>query len=377
MVGQPIPAGFPTGNRVTRVVQSNVNGAGGQADSGFVNLSSAVTAWQFMMDIENGAGADVDLDKINDIMLEIDTIAYPIQNNLVAGRLAELRSQLLHDTQAGLVSNRALQSEYDNLLEEFNRQKVERTVSSFVSERTNTFYVGSSLFGGAYDGKVNIDAPVPLAIVDAGIFLTETDGILTGNLCISCTMHYGAPAEINGIYTDSGTLTDTFSLQSAPFTQLVNGQLVTRTVSMSGQVFTYGDIISGTYSELVTGYAITDTLVTGSFIMTRRPRGACAEGRPALANFLLALSGNDAVLSWMDDPANVGGYEVYRSSVPYFEVSGGSYLWGGNAGISTYTDTNANGNNHFYQVRAIGCSSSFIESSAKSGSFSFDIVAGN
>ena len=379
MVGQPIPAGFPSGSRVTRVVQSDVNGTGGQADGGFANLSSAVTAWQFMMDIENGNGANLDLDKINDILLEIDTIAYPIQNNSLAGRLAEMWVEMLNAENAGKLPSPSLQAEYATLLDSFNAsielERKQKPRSETKSSRQ--VIIPPSMFGGDYAGNVNIASPAPLAIVDAGLTFTETGGTLTGNLCISCTLHYGSSASVTGVYTDSGTPVDSFIAQTAPFTQTVNEHVVTRTIHLDGEVVNYGDVISGTYTELITGYPITDTLVTGHFIMIRHPLGACTDGRPSLVGYEIDLSSGHASLSWADDSANVGGYEVYRSDVPYFELNAGSYLTSLPVGSSSWTDSGNAGINYYYRVRAVGCNSSNIKTSKETGIFTFNIVPGS
>jgi len=95
---------------------------------------------------------------------------------------------------------------------------------------------------------------------------------------------------------------------------------------------------------------------------------------------LTGAQNHDVLLSWTDDPANVGGYQVYRSTSPYFTPGAGTLLATRPAGSTSYTDAGAAGTagvSATYIVR--GLSNCGVPSAygRRVGTFSFGLVAGS
>jgi hypothetical protein len=86
------------------------------------------------------------------------------------------------------------------------------------------------------------------------------------------------------------------------------------------------------------------------------------------------------VLSWEEDPASVGGYDLYRSTQPYFSSAQGLLLAHAPAGTLDYADAGAGGYipvHYFYLVVGLdsgGAPSGFEQ---RLGEFDFGLVSGN
>ncbi len=98
------------------------------------------------------------------------------------------------------------------------------------------------------------------------------------------------------------------------------------------------------------------------------------------SNMSISLSGADVTLSWDLDPANTGGYEVHRSTSPYFAPDSGSLLTTEPAGSSSYTDVSAAGSageNYTYIVRGLSNCGAPSGYEKRLGEFDFVLVPGN
>ena len=107
--------------------------------------------------------------------------------------------------------------------------------------------------------------------------------------------------------------------------------------------------------------------------------GVCAAAATP-ANTGISLSGADVDLSWTDDSANAGGYEVHRSTSPYFTPDSGSLEETRPAGSTSYTDEDATGSaseNYFYIVRGISNCGAASDFEKRLGEFDFELVPGN
>ena len=97
-------------------------------------------------------------------------------------------------------------------------------------------------------------------------------------------------------------------------------------------------------------------------------------------NMSISLSGADVTLSWDPDPANAGGYEVHRSTSPYFTPDSGSLWTTRPAGSASYTDVGAAGSaseNYTYIVRGLNNCGAPSGYEKRLGEFDFGIVPGN
>jgi len=90
----------------------------------------------------------------------------------------------------------------------------------------------------------------------------------------------------------------------------------------------------------------------------------------------ISLSGADVTLRWDPDPANAGGYEVHRSTAPYFTPDSGLLQTILAAGSSSYTDVGAAGENCSYIVRGLNNCGAPSGYEKRLGEFYFGIVPG-
>ena len=101
------------------------------------------------------------------------------------------------------------------------------------------------------------------------------------------------------------------------------------------------------------------------------------------ANTNITLTGaqrTDVLLSWTDDPANAGGYEIHRNTSPYFTPNTSSLHVTRPAGSTTYTDSAAAGNpatNYFYIVRGKSNCGDVSGFEKRMGEFDFTLLPGN
>jgi len=96
----------------------------------------------------------------------------------------------------------------------------------------------------------------------------------------------------------------------------------------------------------------------------------------------LAITGTDnldLLLSWTDDPANSGGYEVYGGTEPYFAPDAATLVASLPAGSTSYTDAGRAGgtDNYFYVVRGVNGCGIASGDSARVGLFHVPLVPGS
>ena len=88
----------------------------------------------------------------------------------------------------------------------------------------------------------------------------------------------------------------------------------------------------------------------------------------------------DVLLTWEDDPASVGGYDLYRSTQPYFSSEQGLQLTTLPAGTSSFTDTGAGGYmhiNYFYLVVGLDSAGQPAGYEKHLGEFDFGLTPGD
>lgn len=263
LVGQPIPAGFPQGNRVTGVIETQVNGSGGSVVGSFRNLSSAVTAWEFNLNL-NTSG--VDLAQLSDIEIVIDTIAYPIQSNRIAAELAQLQAERLDAQEAGRTVPATTEATFRQLLRQFEIARQGERAGRRAPALAARPQIDRN---DQYNGNLSIAGPVNMGMVDIGLTLSRNGSQLSGHLCSDCTPLYTLAAGLSGVFSATGTLTDGFQANTTAFTQSIGGRVVTRTLTFAGDVLRNGKIISGTYRESIAGFTAATFEVTGNIIAAR------------------------------------------------------------------------------------------------------------
>jgi len=93
----------------------------------------------------------------------------------------------------------------------------------------------------------------------------------------------------------------------------------------------------------------------------------------------ISLNGADVTLRWDSDPANAGGFEVHRSTSPYFTPDSGSLWTTLPVGSASYTDMGAAGSageNYSYIVRGLSSCGAPSGYEKRLGEFDFGLVPG-
>jgi hypothetical protein len=132
------------------------------------------------------------------------------------------------------------------------------------------FPPGTSIISGTYAGAASITEPVKLGVLDLAFDLTDHNGTLTGAIVPSRTLVFsGTPALSGGITGSVNGITPTFTLNSAVFTGTVAGRAVQRQVTLAGEVWQDGDVLTGIYTEVVGGLIPEPLTTRGIFLVTR------------------------------------------------------------------------------------------------------------
>lgn len=89
--------------------------------------------------------------------------------------------------------------------------------------------------------------------------------------------------------------------------------------------------------------------------------------------------GADLLLSWSDNAANSGGYQMYRSAAPYFGPGNDTFLTGLPAGSTSYLDFGvvSGTSNYTYIVRGVSVCGVASPDSQRVGLFHFPLVPGS
>ena len=95
---------------------------------------------------------------------------------------------------------------------------------------------------------------------------------------------------------------------------------------------------------------------------------------------MTGTNNTDVLLSWQDNPADTGGYDIHRSTAPYFTPDVNSILTSVAAGVTSYTDSNAAGDpasNHFYVIQGKNSCGDVSGFEKRLGEFDFTLVPGS
>jgi hypothetical protein len=95
---------------------------------------------------------------------------------------------------------------------------------------------------------------------------------------------------------------------------------------------------------------------------------------------LTGATETDVLLSWQNDAANTGGYEIHRSTAPYFTPDVSSLLATKPAGATQHTDSGAAGNastNYFYIIRGKSSCGDISGFEKRLGEFDFTLIPGS
>lgn len=261
LLGQAIPAGWPAGNVVNAAITASVDGNGGLTNgTDLSNLSAATSDWRFRLDL-SGSGQDLVLANIDDFEITIDTIALTV-NRVRLEELEAEAAKLQAEGEEVPVGISAEISRLQTLIANEAEQAPDPTPLA------PNLRFSDDIIGGTYSGNVFIEQPIPLGLFDMGVTITRTGSTLSGHLCGACGPLIES-AEITGVFTQTGTMTHTFALQSEPFVQTIGEHVVTRTIWLQGIVFEDGNVMRGTYVETIEGYGSQVLSLEGDWIGNR------------------------------------------------------------------------------------------------------------
>ncbi|MBN2392314.1 MAG: FG-GAP repeat protein [Anaerolineae bacterium] len=242
-VGYVLPAGLDPEN-TTVVLRPAINGVGGIANSGLLNLSVAASSWTLR--IPSTSRGNLDYSQIEDIQIILDT----------TGRaLPGLEAQAVQDAQnlqAGLEMEPATR---------------EVTVNTLAVPTLALVAPPPSLpnqIGGAYFGNVMITSPITVAIQILDLYLWNDGGVLTGTVDIERTALY-----TEGIHLQGVTDNEIFSLTSDPFTTTIEGRTVTQTLTLAGHAEDGGDVLKAVYTGTIENLLPTLIVAQGGFVASR------------------------------------------------------------------------------------------------------------
>ena len=247
-----------------------------------------------------------------------------------------------------------------------------------------TSYTGSApfVFHGLYTGIIGVAGFTEFGI-DIGATAVSGTQPITATLCISCSAIHNTPATFNGMFTATGTPTNTFLLVSDPFVEHIAGLTVTKMITLSGVVLSNGGTISGTYSEQSIDQKGPVTLLA-SELYASRPKRVPGAITPTVTIGLSGPGGFPSV-SWTGSEANCS-YQLYRSGSPYF-VNYPRQVASSTADLS-FTDIYPATVSQpiFYRLRALSCDANFdylekdatyYRDSIEIGAFDFAITPAN
>ena len=145
--------------------------------------------------------------------------------------------------------------------------------------------VSSYALSGSYTGEVDIATPIALGTVDLALNLVDSNGSLSGNINADHTIIFPKGGNQLGPSLTTGTVNTSTPTNPAVnitinFSHDVSGRTVTRQITLTGTagqptdtqgdpVGDQGDLISGTYQEVITGFIPETITVQGTFELLR------------------------------------------------------------------------------------------------------------
>jgi len=239
-VGYVLPAGLDPEN-TTVVLRPAINGVGGIANSGLLNLSVAASSWTLR--IPSTTRGNLDYSQIEDIQIILDT----------TGRaLPGLEAQAVQDAQ--------------NLQAGLNMEPVTRELNIRASAAVTLAHTiappsVAGQVGGAYSGNVMVTSPMTIAIQILDLHLWNDGGVLTGTVNVERTALYTEGIHLQGI-TDN----DMFNLTSDPFTATIEGRTVTQTLILTGYAEDGGNVLKAVYTGTIENLLPTPIVAQGGFV---------------------------------------------------------------------------------------------------------------
>jgi hypothetical protein len=257
-VGYLIPAELNPAH-TTVVLRPDINGAGGLANSGLVNLSVAASHWKLCIPADSWGNLDVS--QIRDIQIVLDT----------TGRALPYRTAQAEDDAARLAAGLEMTVPSDAWLQELNASQqetsgltVDLALENGQSVQSISAIAIPGQVSGSYFGNLVVTSPITIAVQELNFDLLNVDGILTGVVGVTDSSLSSGPISMTGTTTG-----DQFILASSIFTDVVNGRIVTQTFTLVGHAEDDADILRAVYTGIVTNLLPEPIVVEGLFLASR------------------------------------------------------------------------------------------------------------
>ncbi|MFN2137407.1 MAG: PKD domain-containing protein [Candidatus Promineifilaceae bacterium] len=257
--------------RITAATNENMLPAEIAANRELATRSVAFTTWTLTIDnVHEPNNFDLDIESIEEIELTIIHEAYTLQ---------------------GISSMNAAQVEGAPSIFEPPPNRTYRPIAapsaslpssqfSLGMEEESLIRQSASDLTGTYMGAVLVNDPLNMPPLDLGLVLVDTNGTLSGHIESTRAVDQPVLAVADGKKLGpslSGSRSgDSFTLQSEEYTNDFTPGITRQIVLDSGVISENGNILSGVYSETLTGLAPEPVVITGDFQLYRSAKDLSA-----------------------------------------------------------------------------------------------------
>ncbi|HSJ54385.1 MAG TPA: PKD domain-containing protein [Anaerolineae bacterium] len=254
-VGYLIPAELSPA-QTTVVLRPDVNGVGGLPNSGLVNLSVAASHWKLR--IPATSWGNLDVSQIKDIEIFLDT----------TGRSLPSRTVEAADDAARLEAGLEMALPSQEWLQELDAKQQDaldlNTEHAAPTEQLISALAIPGEVSGSYYGNLVVTSPITIAVQELNFDLMNVEGALAGVVGVTDSSLAAEPIPLAGTATG-----DQFVLASEPFTNVVNGRVVTQIFTLAGHAEEDAEILRAVYTGTITNLLPSPITVQGLFVASR------------------------------------------------------------------------------------------------------------
>jgi len=240
----------------TIVLRPEINGQGGLANGGLVNLSVAASHWKLRIPEESWG--DLDYTQIEDIEIYLDT----------TGRALPSWETAAQQDAARLKAGLAMEPPADERLRQLaavGESETNGDGSSILGIESRTLAPATpGEISGSYYGNIVITSPITLGVQLLNFDLVNLDGALSGTVNVAETALYSGAIGLHGVASG-----DAFTLASDTYVTLVAGRTVTQSFQLVGHAEEEAEVLRASYTGLITNLLPEPIVVQGAFIGSR------------------------------------------------------------------------------------------------------------
>ncbi len=238
----------------TVVLRPDINGQGGLANGGLVNLSVAASHWKLRIPAESWG--DLDYTQIEDIEIYLDTTGRALPGQKAAAERDAARLQV------GLTLEPPADERIRPTVGE-GKPTGDGSIPMGIESRPLTLAIPGEV-SGSYYGHIVVTSPITLGVQLLNFNLVNLDGVLSGTVSVTETALYAGSIGLHGIANG-----DAFTLTSDTYVTLVAGRPVTQSFQLVGQTEEEAEVLRATYTGQITNLLPEPIVVQGMFIGSR------------------------------------------------------------------------------------------------------------